>query len=176
MPTNVDALDITREKDWETVFGRRRAHCMMAEHVFEHITAEQTVKANAICFRYLKPGGAIRVAVPDGFNPDPAYREHVRPGGTGPGASDHKVLYNYQTLRAAFETAGFDVKLLEYWDELGTFHFTDWTNDRGLIKRSRRYDQRNQDGKLGYTSLIIDAVKPFFWQRLWMLRKTGTIK
>jgi predicted SAM-dependent methyltransferase len=58
------------------------------------------------------------------------------------------------------EDVGFRVHLLEYWDEEGQFHFEDWNDDCGHIKRSRRYDKRNQMGKLNYTSLIVDAVKP----------------
>ncbi|CAI8987667.1 Glutamine amidotransferase type-2 domain-containing protein [Bacillus sp. IT-79MI2] len=29
----------------------------------------------------------------------------------------------------------------------------------GFIYRSKRFDHRNQDGKLGFVSLIVDAVK-----------------
>lgn len=36
--------------------------------------------------RVLKPGGYVRVAVPDGFHPDPAYIEMGRPGGYGTGS------------------------------------------------------------------------------------------
>jgi len=42
----------------------------------------------------------LRVAVPDGFHPNPGYIERVKPGGTGPGAGDHKILYTYRTLSA----------------------------------------------------------------------------
>ena len=54
---------------------------------------------------------------------------------------------------------GFKVELLEYWDEDGNFHFKNWTNKHGKVKRSKRYDSRNSDGQLNYTSLIIDAIK-----------------
>jgi predicted SAM-dependent methyltransferase len=94
------------------------------------------------------------------LHPDSAYIDYVRPGGTGVGADDHKILYTYKTMTQRLEKAGFRVKLLEYWDEGGKFHYIDWTDEGGRIKRSRRYDDRNKDGKLGYTSLIVDAVKP----------------
>ena len=100
------------------------------------------------------------VAVPDVFHPDSAYIEAVRPGGTGVGAEDHKVLYNYKTLTELLKNTGFEVELLEYWDENGKFHFKDWSSEYGHVQRSKRYDKRNQDGTLTYTSLIVDAIKP----------------
>ena len=97
--------------------------------------------------------------MPDGFNPNQEYLDWVKPGGTGDGAKDHKVLYNYKTFKEIFESVGFKVKMLEYYDETGEFHFEEWHPDEGPIKRSKRYDKRNKDGKLNYTSLILDAIK-----------------
>lgn len=158
--TDIDTLDITNSASWKALFGRRRAAKLLAEHVWEHLTDTSTAQANSNCLTFLQTGGRLRLAVPDGFHPDPAYREHVRPGGTGPGADDHKILYNYKTMVGRLEQAGFQVILLEYWDEQGQFHFSDWSADDGYIDRSKRYDPRNQDGSLSYTSLIVDAVKP----------------
>lgn len=158
--TDVDLLDVTSWRDWERVFGRRRADALMAEHVWEHLNEDQTRAANANCFTFLTPGGYLRLAVPDGFHPDPKYIEYVRPGGTGAGATDHKIQYNYRLLTSRLEMVGFTVSLLEYWDEDGRFHFTDWSSDGGHITRSRRFDERNVPGNLAYTSLIVDATKP----------------
>jgi len=135
-------------------------HAFMAEHVWEHLTPEDGRTAIALCFEFLRPTGTLRIAVPDQLNPAAEYREYVRPGGTGPGADDHKILYDYLTLEAALCAAGFTVERQEYWDEAGQFQHRDWSDDRGYILRSRRYDPRNQDGKLGYTSLILDGIKP----------------
>ena len=122
---------------------------------------QQVVEIRKTCNQlYLKPGGVLRLAVPDGFNPSNEYIEYVRPGGTGPGADDHKVLYTYKSMKERLERAGFKINLLEYWDKNGKFHYTDWTDEGGRIRRSRRYDPRNQDGRLHYTSLIVDAIKP----------------
>jgi predicted SAM-dependent methyltransferase len=62
-------------------------------------------------------------------------------------------------LTRVFESAGFQVTLLEWWDEEGDFHSQPWDERDGFIYRSRRFDYRNQDGNLGFTSLIVDAVK-----------------
>ena len=64
------------------------------------------------------------MAVPDGLFPDSEYIDFVKPGGVGPSAYDHKVLYSYRTLTKVFESAGFNVELLEYFDEKGDCHET----------------------------------------------------
>lgn len=154
-----DALDASKKSDWQRLFGDERLTNILAEHVWEHIPDEETRLSNQNCYDYLQKGGRIRIAVPDGNNPDKDYIEHVRVGGSGVGADDHKILYTYTVMKNRLEKAGFRVELLEYWDEHGKFHYTDWTTDGGMIHRSRRYDPRNQGGKLGYTSLIVDGVK-----------------
>jgi predicted SAM-dependent methyltransferase len=107
----------------------------------------------------LKAGGYVRAAVPDGMHPDPEYRDAVRPGGTGLGADDHKVLYDHESFRRIFEKVGFSVNLLEYFDKQGEFHFKAWNPHDGMILRSRRHDKRNKAGGLGFTSIILDAIK-----------------
>ncbi len=158
--TDTDLLNVCRRQDWKNLFGRCRADCLLAEHVWEHLTLAEAGLANRNCFTFLRQGGRFRVAVPDGLHPDPKYREHVRPGGSGPGAGDHKILYDWHTLREMLAEAGFEVHLLEYWDDSGRFVFEDWSSAEGHVRRSRRYDPRNQDGSLTYTSLIVDALKP----------------
>lgn len=139
---------------------RNSRKAFLAEHVWEHLEPDEARAANANCFEFLKPGGRLRLAVPDGLHPDPDYVERVRPGGTGEGAADHKVLYTFKTLKELLEEAGFEVELLEYWDESRTFHFREWSSEDGHIRRSMRFDPRKQDGSLPYTSLIADARKP----------------
>lgn len=58
-----------------------------------------------------------------------------------------------------FEAAGFTVKLLEYCDEEGEFHYNRWDEKMGFIYRSKRFDHRNIGEKLASVSLIVDAVK-----------------
>ena len=159
-PTDKKSLDITKENDWQKVFSSLRLDNIVAEHFWEHLNQSETELANANCFKYLKKGGILRIAVPDAYNPNKDYTESVKPGGTGKGAMSHKIFYNYRTIIEGLQKAGFIVKLLEYWDEYGQFHFIDWTNENGFIERSRRYDPRNKKGSLEYTSLIADAIKP----------------
>lgn len=164
--TQQEELDLLKREDWEASFGERRVAGILCEHVWEHLTVEEGRAAARMCFDFLEPGGYVRCGVPDALFPNEAYQKAVAVGGPGP-AADHKVVYDHKLLSNLFTSAGFDVRLLEWWDESGQFHWTDWDAERGgLIYRSRRFDYRNQnfDGtdtaKLGFTSLIVDAIKP----------------
>ena len=159
IPTEIDQLNLLDTDTWDKFFTSNSIDAILAEHVLEHLTEQEVFEAARNCFKYLKSPGYVRVAVPDGFTPSLDYINAVKPGGTGAGAEDHKVLFNYKTIIKIFESAGFEVELLEYYDEKGEFHYTEWDPDQGLIARSRRYDERNRQGSLNYTSIIIDAWK-----------------
>lgn len=158
--TSVETLDVTRRDDFVRYWEPGSREAFLAEHVWEHLSVPQAVQANANCFEFLRAGGWLRIAVPDGLHPDPGYRSAVAVGGHGCGADDHKVLYDYRLLREMLECAGYRVSLLEYWDEHGTFHHVPWSSQAGHVRRSRDADRRNRDGVLRYTSLIVDAIKP----------------
>jgi predicted SAM-dependent methyltransferase len=158
--TDIHELNILSEQDWQYLLRGKKVTNILSEHVWEHIELEDSRKANRLCFHYLGKNGRMRIAVPDGFFPDEAYIEYVRPGGSGPGCEDHKLLYNYRLLSQELEKAGFKVELLEYWDEHGQFHYKDWSPEEGgMVGRSSRFDPSNAGGTLKYTSLIVDAVK-----------------
>lgn len=157
--TDIEQLNILVSNDWGKYFKVNSIDAILAEHVWEHLTLDEAYVAAKNCNKFLKPNGHIRVAVPDGFHISSDYINKVKPGGTGAGSDDHKVLYNYKSLSHIFETAGFSVELLEYFDEQGIFHRTDWNSGNGVIHRSSRYDERNKGGQLNYTSIIIDAFK-----------------
>ena len=157
--TDIELLDITCESNWFRLFSGIRLTNIMAEHVWEHLTESDTFLANKNCHKFLKPGGVLRIAVPDGYHPDKSYIQWVKVGGNGPGADDHKILYNYIIMKRNLEKAGFRINLIEYWDENGKFHQTDWSHEAGFIRRSKNYDERNSSGELKYTSLIVDAIK-----------------
>jgi predicted SAM-dependent methyltransferase len=159
VPTEKDELDLLNESDWQRYFEESSLDAILAEHVWEHLTFTESLLAAQICYRYLKSGGYLRIAVPDGYHPNPNYIEDIKPGGIGLGADDHKVLYTYDTLSNVFESTGFKVNLLEYFDEEHHFHFVDWLSSDGFIERSRRFDSRNSDDPLAYTSIILDATK-----------------
>lgn len=159
IPTEIDFLNMLNSRDWEVFFTQNSIEAIIAEHVWEHLTPEQGLVAAVNCFKYLKPGGHLRIAVPDGFHPKEEYISHVIPGGGGAGADDHKILYSYQSMTEMLQRAGFAVNLLEYFDESGKFHTTPWDPKDGMVWRSKNHDRRNKNGELNYTSLIVDAIK-----------------
>ncbi len=158
--TNYPLLDLTDESTFAALFDAGTISNFYAEHVWEHLSPDDGAKGFRNCFAYLKHGGNLRIAVPDGFHPDADYINQVKPGGYGPGADDHKILYNCKTLSARLEQAGYKVRLLEWFDEQGTFHQENWSADGGHVMRSTRFDPRNKVNPTAYTSLIIDAIKP----------------
>ncbi|MGF1493828.1 MAG: class I SAM-dependent methyltransferase, partial [Microcoleaceae cyanobacterium] len=161
--SDIQLLDVLRAEDWSRYFKPGSLDAILAEHIWEHLSLEAGILAARHCYEFLKVGGYVRVAVPDGYHPRPDYIQQVKPGGTGLGAEDHQVLYTYESLQKGFEQAGFKVELLEYFDKTGQFHCKDWHPETGLISRSKRFDPRNQTGAstlaLNYTSIILDAHK-----------------
>ena len=161
--TDKTSLDLLRPELWSSFFGERRAEAFLCEHVWEHLTEDEGRAAAELCYSWLKPGGYLRCAVPDGNFPDPDYQRHARVGGPGPDdhpAADHKVLYDYHRFSELFEHAGFQVDLLEYCDERGRFHYHQWSIEDGPVYRSLLLDHRNREGKINNVSLIVDAYKP----------------
>ena len=138
--TQETELDLLQINDWECRFTKNSLEAILAEHVWEHLTLEEGKRAAQICFDYLKPGGYIRCAVPDGNFPDAEYQRGVQIGGPGPldhPAASHKIVHTYKSLSHMFENAGFQVRLLEYCDEKGKFHFESWDEKEGIsIARS----------------------------------------
>lgn len=158
--TDYPLVDLTDPCSLQRVFVRESVSAILAEHVWEHLTEEQALAAARNCYQLLRPGGYLRIAVPDGLHPDPAYIEYVRPGGTGAGSDDHKVLYTHASLAHLLKRAGFRVEKLEWFDEEGKFHYREWSPEDGYIARSTRFDERNALNPTAYTSLILDAHKP----------------
>jgi len=160
--TQEQELNLRRRQDWAHSFKNRKIDRILAEHVWEHLDEQEGRRAAHICFDFLKPGGVVRCAVPDGYFPCAAYQHKARTGNPGPEnpSGGHKTIYTYHLLQDVFASAGFAVDLLEYCDEQGVFHYRDWDPADGFIYRSRRFDHRNQGGEIRVVSLIIDAVKP----------------
>ncbi len=158
--TEQEYFNLLDGRQMEALVGSNKLTAMLAEHVWEHLTPAEGRLAAINCRRLLKPGGYLRLAVPDALHPDPVYREHSRIGGAGPGADDHKTFYSWRSLSEMLEKVGYQVERLEYWDENGVFHRTEWKEADGMIWRSARHDRRNHGATLQYTSLIVDARKP----------------
>lgn len=155
--TDSEVLDVTSSHAWERLFTPGSIDRLLAEHLFEHLSDAECAKAFTECFRYLKPGGLLRIGVPDGNRKDTEYVEEVSPPKDG-----HQLLFTVNDLMSRLSLAGFRVTPLEYFDAKEEFHCYSWAEEDGLIRRSARYDtqERFKRGALYYTSLIIDARKP----------------
>ena len=155
--TDSEVLDVTSSRAWRRLFVPDSIDRLMAEHLFEHLSAGECAAAFMECFRYLRPGGLLRIAVPDGNRRDAVYSEEVRPPKDG-----HQMLFTVDDLTQRLVRAGFRVTPLEFFDAKEEFHCYPWREDDGLIRRSARYDRREhfKRGAVYYTSLIVDARKP----------------
>lgn len=155
--TDADTLDITSFRAWRRLFSPNSIDRLMAEHILEHLSDTECTAALTECFHFLRKGGLLRIAVPDGFRKDPEYVEEVTPPKDG-----HQLLFTVDDLTARLERIGFAVTPLEYFDAAERFHRHPWEETDGLIRRSARYDtqERFKRGPLYYTSLIVDARKP----------------
>jgi predicted SAM-dependent methyltransferase len=152
--TDVSEFDLLRPESWEAYVSPASIDALLAEHVWEHLSFAEGRVAAATCYRFLKPGGRMRLAVPDGYFPDPAFQAYIGVSGVAGGeAGAHKVVYTYRSFPEVFEAAGFRTTLLEYHDEHGVFHHSAWDPAEGLIRRSRRFDPR------GPISIVLDALK-----------------
>ncbi|MTI10275.1 class I SAM-dependent methyltransferase [Curvivirga aplysinae] len=158
--TEFDDLDFCSPQSWQSFCPENSIDNLFSEHVLEHIDYEDCKKGLALAYKYLKPGGVFRIAVPDGFNPDPDYIDAVKVNGTGLGSDDHRILYTIESLSEIIVQAGFQITPLEYFDPAGKFHAVLWSNDQGRVLRSRRYDPRNTETEFNYSSLIVDAIRP----------------
>lgn len=154
--TDKEILDVTSPDDWSVLFTPESIDSLLSEHMLEHLSEDEARTALAECYRYLKPKGLFRLAVPDGYRHDAAYVKEVAPPADG-----HKMLYNVDSLTALLKSIGFATTPLEYFDAHEQFHAFTWDQSAGMIMRSVRFDtqQEFQRDGLFYTSLIVDARK-----------------
>ena len=135
--TDLPALDVSNADHWRYLVPKASIDRILAEHVFEHLTAAQLGEFLDIAKPYLAPGGRVRIAVPDGNHPDDRYIEKVKPQGRGAGAEDHKVLYTSEMISAIIREHGYQFQLLEYFNADGQFHRLDWSAEDGIIRPFR---------------------------------------
>ena len=161
--TNEQWLNIAREGHWQRVFqGKALLTHVLAEHVFEHLTPDETRQALRLVAQHMHPGGHIRIAVPDGYHPDPAYLLHVGISGIGADAEDHKQLLNCDLLIKYLREAGFAPELKEGYCRSGKLVQQPLSAEVGLVIRSRS-NARTMAGCDGWdfldaeTSLVVDG-------------------
>ncbi len=157
--TDIYSLDICRQDHYPLHFQKNSVSCFFAEHVVEHLTEKAFRQFLTNARPYLEKNGVIRIGVPDGCFPNQAYIDAIKPGGSGDGADDHKMLYTCDKMVKCIQACGYAARLVEWWDDAGRFHQREMNPEYGLISRSRYHDPRNANGSIRYTSLIVDAIK-----------------
>ena len=136
---------------------------LLAEHVLEHFDVRDVLVASEAAYCLLKPGGRLRVAVPETLFPDRQLKIYgswgVQQQKTW-GYPGHHSAWDATTLAQVLQLAGFHTLPLEFFDTSGNFHKQPWSGSDGYIMRSAEHDWRNKNGTLQFTSVIIDALKP----------------
>lgn len=162
---NESDLDITDAAQWAERFAPNSLDAIVAEHVWEHLTPEEGIKAAQNCNRYLKRGGVLRIAVPDELHPSEGYWFWCAPE-VGFNGDDHKVFYNYQSLCWVLRHAGFQCYPREFFNERGELTSGFLDDEYGYIKRTAQSYPQTLEGRLlklwigaDYSSLIVDGLK-----------------
>ncbi|MDC3113137.1 hypothetical protein OA415_06105 [Pelagibacteraceae bacterium] len=162
--TNQQWLDIRNTYHWQKIFNSKIIITnVVAEHVFEHLTYDECIKSLRIMNKYMKKNAKIRIAVPDGYNPDRNYIKNVCINGIGDDAQDHKQLLNKDILFEILNKANFKPILIEGYDKNKNLTSNKFFNDEGFIRRSRQNKDNNLEKIWGFkdskTSLIVDGIK-----------------
>lgn len=136
--TNEQWLDISSSSDWDNLFKNKiLIESAIAEHVFEHLTRDEMKCALTLIIKHMVVGGRLRIAVPDGYNPDPVYIKNVGINGIGADAQDHKQILNFDYLKQVMEETGFEVYLREGYLSNGKLVINSINDEHGRIIRSR---------------------------------------
>ena len=118
--TNEEWFDITNSHHWDRLFHKKKLiKRALAEHVFEHLTKEEMAIAFEFIYKHLTSKGTLRIAVPDGNNPNPEYIKNTGINGIGADASDHKQFIKYEYLKYELEKVGFKCFIREGYKSNG---------------------------------------------------------
>lgn len=168
--TNQEWFDIVQKSHWDRLFNanksptRNRVKRVLAEHVFEHLTLYEMRSAMNLIYKNMVFGGSLRIAVPDGNNPNQEYRNHCGINGIGADASDHKQFITFELLRDEVEKIGFKCILIEGYLENKKLISIPFKCELGHVMRSRS-NQTIIHPKEGWgfvdanSSLIVDCLK-----------------
>ncbi len=163
--TNEEWFDIIQKNHWERLFNSKiRVKRVLAEHVFEHLTLYEMRQALNLIYKNMVYGGSLRIAVPDGNNPNQEYRNHCGINGIGADASDHKQFITFELLSNEVEKIGFKFTLKEGYMKNNKLISEKLNFELGTVMRSRS-NENNINAKEGWsfpdsnTSLIIDCFK-----------------
>lgn len=179
-------LDITNVENWLRYFKPGTIDNILAEHVWEHLTWNQAHLATSLCFRFLRPGGRMRLAVPDTLHASQYIVDAVSATGSFAAEHHHLVDYNFKLMNRLLSGNGFQVEILDWWDEDGNFHnryagnddhgyvmrsYVNWPKHPSVYREPEIYrllvdsvpEEKREDflaSGITHTSLIVDGIKP----------------
>ncbi|MGV3723054.1 MAG: class I SAM-dependent methyltransferase [Actinomycetota bacterium] len=123
---NVDLVGLPTDLAWNLDRSLPFADCtvdaIFHEHVLEHLELDRGLAMVRECFRVLKPGGLLRIGVPDARKYIESYCESshsflrsVRPGRPTPllalqeefYSHGHRTMYDFETIELVGRAAGF---------------------------------------------------------------------
>ncbi|MGQ9492162.1 MAG: class I SAM-dependent methyltransferase [Anaerolineae bacterium] len=137
---------------------------ILCEDFLEHITVEEIKALLNECFRLLRPGGMMRIGVPDYGNPKD-YLYLVK--GNDPRFPRHITLTNYQLMKRMIEESPFpSYEFYHYWDD-GKFVYKKIDYSLGMVKRTPDNDPRcrtsglRQKIQVGLRDLMYRLVRGF---------------
>jgi len=138
---------------------------IFSEHFFEHLFIDEAAALFGECHRLLKPGGVLRIAVPDADlrtyeYPEPVGYPNSRERWHEP--DKHKTRWSVYSLTYVLGQAGFAVNPLAWCDKFGAFHFEEPQRDDPLYRHSlgEPFAFDLTCIKRLKSSLVVDAIKP----------------
>jgi SAM-dependent methyltransferase len=119
-----DPVDLAWNCERRLPFGDATVDALFHEHLLEHLPLKSGLDLTLECYRLLKPGGILRVGVPDvarllrSWLDQPSdFVESVRPGRPTPFLAvqevfyccGHRTMYDFETLALLCRAAGFEM-------------------------------------------------------------------
>ena len=153
IPSDLPHFNIVDRSHWKFLF---RSHCasnLLAEHVFEHLTVDQVKQALRHCHDWMKPGGCLRIAVPDANHANPEYLKMTLPPADG-----HLSAWNYETFSNVLAECGFRAIPLEYYSHDKHLVKVPFDSVNGPVSRSLQQGYVHHEIR-DYSSLVIDAIR-----------------
>ena len=129
---------------------------ILADHVIQELDWNEAVQAMKLAHKYLKPGGRIRISVPDEYHRDKKFVKMMKQ------IYPPKWEYDKNNMLRMLRAAGFKhFQVKEAFDIGGLFNISTWYRIDGFCKRSFWYDPNNMTMSTGmfWSCLIIDAIK-----------------
>jgi predicted SAM-dependent methyltransferase len=106
---------------------------ILAEEVLEHLSMPDVGQLLMECYRILKPGGMMRIGVPDYNHPKDSFTLKL---GYDPRYPNHKILTTYSVMLNLLERTPFQrFEFYHFWDK-GEFIHKPIDYSMGVIKRT----------------------------------------